>query len=434
MHAVPSLCLPLLRAGGPGALPPLARGEAVRQAEDGAAVVHRQDPARRGPSPAVDVYGDGRRATVDPRNEEKARSVRISGAAPAFPSAPPAPMTNASHRDACILAIDDEPALLGVMGRRLAAAGYTCFHPLSDPARAAEVFARVEPDLVVLDLHMGRMSGLDVMDALRPAIVERAVFLPILVVSGDLTVEARRQALSRGARDFVAKPYDVDELLLRIGNLLEMHYLHHEVRAQNRSLEQKVRARTRELDRAHLEVLERLARAGEFRDGETGQHTRRVGELAARLARALGRPDEEVEMLRVTAPLHDIGKIGIPDAVLLKPGRLTPAERARMETHTARGAAILAQGGSPVVRMAERIARAHHERWDGGGYPARLAGEAIPLEARIVAVADVVDALSSDRPYRAALPPAAVRAHVAGEAGRHFDPEVVRAFLALGEE
>ena len=357
--------------------------------------------------------------------------MRALTAAVIVPASVPTPVPHAAHRDARILAIDDEPALLALMGRRLAAAGYTRFHPLTDPARAAEVFAAVQPDLLVLDLHMGGTSGLEVMDALRPAIAARDESIPILVVSGDLTVEARRQALSRGARDFVAKPYDADELLLRIGNLLEMHYLHREVRAQNRSLEEKVRARTRQLDLAHLELLERLARAGEFRDDETGQHTRRVGELAARIARALGRPADEVEMLRVAAPLHDIGKIGIPDSVLLKPGGLTPAERALMETHTTRGGAILAQGGSPLVRMAERIACAHHERWDGAGYPAGLAGEAIPLEARIVAVADVADALSSDRPYRPALTPAQVRAYIADEAGRHFDPAVARAFLAL---
>jgi putative two-component system response regulator len=350
------------------------------------------------------------------------------------PPSPPVPVDRASLRDARILAIDDDAAVLGLMGRRLAAAGYAHFHPLTDPARAAEAFAEVRPHLVVLDLHMGATNGLEVLDALRPAIAARGTYLPILVVSGDLTVEARRQALSRGARDFVAKPYDPDELLLRIENLLEMHYLHREVRAQNRSLEEKVAERTRELDLAHLELLERLARAGEFRDDETGHHTRRVGELAARLATALAVPEERVEMLRVAAPLHDIGKIGIPDAVLLKPGRLTPEERALIETHTTRGAAILAHGGSPLVRLAERIARSHHERWDGAGYPEHLAGEAIPLEARIVAVADVVDALSSDRPYRPALPAEEVRAYVAREAGHHFDPAVARAYLSLADE
>lgn len=333
--------------------------------------------------------------------------------------------------DDVILAIDDDAIALGVMRRVLNAGGYAYVHTLDDPTRAAEVFAAVNPDLVVLDLHMGAMNGLEVMDTLRPAVAARGVDLPVLMVSGDLTASARRQALSRGARDFVAKPYDADELLLRIGNLLEMHHLHLEVRAQNRSLEEKVRDRTRELDNAHLEVLERLARAGEFHDDDTGQHTRRVGLLSARIAAALGMPEEWVELLRVAAPLHDLGKIGIPDAVLLKPGRLSGEERALMETHTVRGAALLSRGGSSPLRLAERIARSHHERWDGGGYPDRLAGEHIPLEARIVAVADVYDALSNDRPYRPALPRDEVLARMQAGVGTHFDPRVANVFLRL---
>jgi putative two-component system response regulator len=330
-----------------------------------------------------------------------------------------------------ILAVDDEPALLQVMRRQLAVAGCTGFHAVTDAARAPQVFREVRPDLVVVDLHMGPVGGMEVIESLSPAIAEDGSYLPILMVSGDLTAQARRQALSRGARDFLSKPYDADELVLRIRNLLEMRFLHLEVRAQNRQLEEKVRDRTRELDRARLEVLERLARAGEYRDDDTGQHTRRVGELAARIARALGLPDERVEMLRLAAPLHDLGKIGIPDAVLLKPSRLTAGERACMQTHTTIGAGILSRGASPMVALAERIALSHHERWDGGGYPHGLAGNAILLEARIVAVADVFDALSHDRPYRRALSPATVIAEIEGGVGRHFDPDVARAFLGL---
>jgi putative two-component system response regulator len=180
-----------------------------------------------------------------------------------------------------------------------------------------------------------------------------------------------------------------------------------------------------------LEVLERLAVASEFRDDDTGQHTQRVGELAARLAQMLELPAEQVDVLRRAAPLHDVGKIAIPDAVLLKPGRLTPDEYAIMKTHTLVGARILSGGRSPLVQMAERIAHSHHERWDGGGYPEGLAGEQIPLEARIVAVVDVFDALSSDRPYRPAWPRDRVLAEIAQGVGTHFDPRVARAFLRL---
>jgi putative two-component system response regulator len=176
-------------------------------------------------------------------------------------------------------------------------------------------------------------------------------------------------------------------------------------------------------------MLERLAQAVETRDGETGEHTRRVGENSAHLARALGLPDDQVELLRRAAPLHDVGKIGIPDAVLAKRGALTAAEREVVKTHTVLGAKILAQGDSELMRAAERIALGHHERWDGTGYPNGLAGEEIPLEARIVAVVDVFDALVHDRPYRDAWTETRALAEIEAGAGGHFDPAVAAAFL-----
>jgi|SRR4051794_29984708 putative two-component system response regulator len=339
-------------------------------------------------------------------------------------------MSQQSLRTARILAVDDQEPNLTLMGRVLERAGYTGYRSTTDPGRLLALFRELKPDLVLLDLHMRPVDGLELLDLLRPEIAEDT-YLPILMVSGDLTPEARREALSRGAKDFLAKPWHPDEALLRIGSLLETRRLHLEVRMQNRFLEEKVRARTRELDLAHLEGLERLARAGEYRDDDTGQHTRRVGDRAAALAAAVGQDAGAVEMLRRAAALHDLGKIGIPDGVLLKPGRLTPEERACIETHTTIGAQILAHGRSPLMQMAERIALCHHERWDGQGYPRRLRGDQIPLEARIVALADVFDALSHDRPYRAAWPVEAVLAEMAREAGRHFDPALAAAFLRL---
>ncbi|CAA9320372.1 MAG: Metal dependent phosphohydrolase, HD region, partial [uncultured Gemmatimonadaceae bacterium] len=186
-----------------------------------------------------------------------------------------------------------------------------------------------------------------------------------------------------------------------------------------------------ELRAAQVEVLERLAQAAEVRDDDTGLHTRRVGELSARIAAALGLPDADVALIRQAAPLHDVGKIGVPDAVLLKAGRLTAAEFAVIQEHAALGARILAGSAAPLTRLAEAIAHAHHERWDGAGYPRGLAGEAIPLAARIVAVADVYDALTNARPYRGAWPEEAVIDHIRAGAGTHFDPAVVAAFLRL---
>jgi putative two-component system response regulator len=188
-----------------------------------------------------------------------------------------------------------------------------------------------------------------------------------------------------------------------------------------------------ELRLAKFEVLERLAQASEFRDDDTGQHTRRVGELSADIAEALGLPPEEVELIRRAAPLHDVGKIGIPDSILLKPGRLTPDEYELMKTHARIGAQLLSGGTSQLMSTAEVIARAHHERWDGSGYPEGHAGAAIPLSARIVAVADFYDALTSDRPYRRAWPRAKVLAEIERSAGTHFDPDVVRVFLGLAD-
>ncbi|HTI62894.1 MAG TPA: HD domain-containing phosphohydrolase [Gemmatimonadaceae bacterium] len=195
-----------------------------------------------------------------------------------------------------------------------------------------------------------------------------------------------------------------------------------------RDVSDRVRAEEKARE-AELEVLERLAAAGEARDDDTGQHTRRVGELAARIGQALGLPFDEVDLIRLAAPLHDVGKIGIPDAILRKPGRLTPDEFAIMQTHTLIGASMLAEGATRHMWMAESIARSHHEWWDGTGYPEGLAGEAIPLAARIVAVADVYDALTHARPYRGAWKRDRVIRELRRKTGTHFDPQVVQAFL-----
>ncbi len=197
----------------------------------------------------------------------------------------------------------------------------------------------------------------------------------------------------------------------------------------NAELEQRVAARTAALVAAQYETLDRLARAAEARDDDTGQHTARVAETSARLARELGWPDADAEQLGRAAVLHDVGKIGIPNVVLLKPGPLTPAEFAMMRAHTTGGAAILAGSDHPLLQLAEAIALGHHERWDGTGYPRGLAGTAIPLAGRIVAVADVFDALTHTRPYKAAWPIADAAAEVARQSGRQFDPAVVAAFL-----
>ncbi|HST58739.1 MAG TPA: HD domain-containing phosphohydrolase, partial [Longimicrobium sp.] len=328
-----------------------------------------------------------------------------------------------------ILAADDDAGALRVLERILARAGFAEVRTTLDGLEVPALFRQFAPDLVVLDLHMGHVEGTDVIRSLRP-MIPPGTYLPILIVSGDLTPQARIAALAEGAVDFVSKPYAVDEVLLRVRNHLHTRSLHLSVAEQNRELERKVQERTHELEATAWEVLERLARAAELRDDDTGTHTRRVADLSARIAAAMGLPAAEVEMIRRTAPLHDVGKIGIPDGVLLKPGKLNEGEWALMKRHTIVGAQILSEGRSEMVRMAEAIALAHHERWDGTGYPRAVAGDDIPRCARIVALADVYDALSSDRPYRPAWPRDRVLAEIAAGRGTHFDPAVVDVFLA----
>jgi putative two-component system response regulator len=282
--------------------------------------------------------------------------------------------------------------------------------------------------LVLLDLMMPHMDGFAIMEQLATKSAP-GDYVPIVVFSADASAEARRKAWALGARDFFVKPFDASEFMLRILNLLETRYLHLRLKNQNEALEQRVQERTAKLRASQIEILKRLGQAAEYRDDDTGQHTERVGEIAARIAGALKMAPEQVEIIRRAAPLHDVGKIGIPEKILLKPGGLSPEEFEVMKTHTSIGAGLLSGGGSEFLQAAERIALSHHERWDGSGYPHRLAGEAIPLEARLVAIADVYDAISHDRPYKKASSPADALAIIEGGAGTQFDPKAVAAFV-----
>src|SRR5215210_4227864 len=239
-------------------------------------------------------------------------------------------------KNARILIVDDEPLNVDLLRRLLERAGFARIESTNDSREAAELYVQFRPDLILLDLHMPHRSGLEVMDELNQ--IAEASYLPILMLTGDDTPEAKRDALSRGAKDFLNKPFNSDEVLLRIGTLLETRFLYLQIQSQNQMLEAKVRDRTRELEAAQVEILERLGRAAEFRDDNTGQHTERVGQMAALLAQELGLADTQVALIRRAAPLHDIGKIGIPDAVLLKLGKLTDAEFALVKTHTTIGA------------------------------------------------------------------------------------------------
>jgi putative two-component system response regulator len=343
-------------------------------------------------------------------------------------------------RRAKILIVDDEPANIALLEDILRVDGYTKLRSTVNPHLALPTAKEFEPDLIVLDLHMPGMDGFAVMQQVQE-INNQPVALPIFVVSGDYSPDTKRQALSCGAKDFLTRPFDAIEIQLRIQNLLESRFLQLQLLEQNEVLEERVCERTQELEQAqldvkeaHIEIIMRLALAGELHDNETGEHTRRVSLTASLIAQNLNMAPEDIEQLRRAAPLHDVGKIGVADPILLKPARLSDNEYQVIKEHCRIGAQLLSGGNAELVKMAERIALAHHEHWDGSGYPHGLKGEEIPLEARILAVADVFDALTHERPYKDAWNIQNAVEEIKKQSGKQFDPQVVEAFLSLPHE
>jgi putative two-component system response regulator len=337
--------------------------------------------------------------------------------------------------DARILVVDDEEANVRLLERMLAKGGYTNVETSTDSRRVLDLLDSFKPDLILLDLLMPHLDGFEVMRLLGQTIPEGS-YLPVLILTADASRETRSRALSEGARDFLTKPFDMDEVLLRIANMLDVRFLHQQLNREKVSLEDRVQERTQELEESYVETFERLALAAEYRDDATGQHTRRVGRMAALVAAELGLPQRDVDLLERAAGLHDVGKIGIPDSILLAPRKLTSEEFEVVKTHTAIGARILAGSRSPLLSMAEVIAWSHHERWDGAGY-GHLSREDIPLYGRITTVADVFDALTHVRPYKQAWSLEDAVEEIQRQREQQFDPDVVDAFVrvhALAEE
>lgn len=324
-----------------------------------------------------------------------------------------------------ILLVDDEQASLVMMKSMLVQAGYRNVYTCDEPLMAAAEFEQLRPDLLVLDFHMPRRDGLGVLEDLAPVLPEA---FPVLMVTGDDRQELRETALASGAKDFLTKPVNAAEARLRIRNLLEARNLHLELQRHNERLEVAVKRRTHELEHSQLEMLVRLARAAEYRDDDTGQHTWRVAHTSGVIAQHMGMPRDRVELLLRAARLHDVGKITVPDKILLKPGKLTPEEFAVVKGHAKAGAELLSGSRSPLIRLAEQIALTHHERWDGAGYPQGLSGESIPLESRILAVADAFDALTHDSVHRKAVSQDEAAQEILTHSGTQFDPAVVSAF------
>lgn len=328
-----------------------------------------------------------------------------------------------------ILVIDDEPVNLRLVERTLALEGFDQVELVNDPRAGLDVYRQHCFDLVLLDINMPGLSGLEVLEMMRAT--EAELPPPVVMLTAQHDREHRLRALSLGARDFITKPFDRDELLMRVRNLLQLQLGLRMIQDQKNVLEELVQKRTQALYNSRLELVQRLGRAAEYKDEETGSHILRVSHGAALLAKAVGWDEQQVQLIFNAAPMHDIGKLGIPDAILQKPGRLSPEEFEQIKRHPLIGAQLLdgEHLDDPLMHMARRVALTHHEKWDGTGYPNGLAGEDIPLEGRIVAIIDVFDALTSTRPYKKPRSVEEAAELIREGRGKHFDPRLVDLFF-----
>jgi len=332
--------------------------------------------------------------------------------------------------DARILAIDDCEENVTLILRILNFAGYFNVRIMTDSQEAMDMLHQELPDIILLDLQMPQPDGFAILKKLSE-ISSPTSFTPVLVFTADATPETRKRALDSGASDFLTKPGDPVEILLRVRNFLQARRYHLELIDRAKTLEHEVAQRTAELVSAREEALRVLSKVAEARDDATGEHTSRVGELSAQISKSLEKSQEFIQSIRLAAPLHDLGKISLPDKILLKPGKLDEDELVAMRKHTQVGAEMLSGVESPMMKLALEIAVSHHEKWDGTGYPRGLKGEEIPLAARIVAVADVYDALTHERPYKAAWSHEDAVTEIVSQSGKHFDPEIVDRFVLL---
>ncbi|MGB5096323.1 MAG: HD domain-containing phosphohydrolase [Porticoccaceae bacterium] len=326
-----------------------------------------------------------------------------------------------------IFVIDDEPVNLKLLERFLKALGYSHVELIQDSRGVIARYQEARPDLILLDINMPHLNGYEVLAQL--VALNDPMLPPVVVLTAQHSRDHLLKALSAGARDFIRKPFDHTELQVRVRNLLGAHLAHRMLNDHSAMLEELVRQRTEVLHMTRLQVVQRLARAVEYRDNETGNHIVRMAEVSTLLAKSMGWSLADCELMLHASPMHDVGKIGIPDGILLKPGKLDADEFKVMQTHTEIGAEILGGDESDLLALARIIALSHHEKWDGTGYPKGLVGAAIPMAGRIVAAADVYDALTSVRPYKDAWPTDKAVSYMKLSAGTHFDPEVIHHFL-----
>ncbi|VAX30037.1 Response regulator [hydrothermal vent metagenome] len=351
------------------------------------------------------------------------------------PTASPDAPTFSNARSHTILIVDDSEANRMVLEGQVITLGHT---PVlaENGLVALKKVTDIQPDLLLLDIMMPKMDGYQVLARLKSD--STMCHIPVIMVSANDEIESVVKCIEQGAIDYLVKPFSPVLLKARIKAALANKLLHDQeeayretIRKYNEKLEERVRERTKDLEETRLEVIQRLGRAAEYRDNETGQHVLRMSHYSARMAKELGVNDEGCHLLLLTSPMHDIGKIGIPDGILLKPGPLTDDERKIMETHSNIGGEILGGGKSELIKMAETIALTHQEKWDGTGYPKGLKGKEIPLVGQITAICDVFDAITSKRPYKEASSIEEALEYITIQSGKHFNPHLVKIFLKI---
>lgn len=338
-------------------------------------------------------------------------------------------MFSSIRSDAVIVIIDDVATNIRLLESCLRAFNLQHIQTFSNSAEGLQWCRDNDWDLLLLDIDMPAPNGFDILDALQAR--DRTASAIIIVTALD-DPQSRRIGLEKGANDYICKPIDMPEVLLRVRGCLTLAQSSRLLQIAKRDLEAKVEQRTAQLQESYRAMLRSLSRAASYRDNDTGDHINRIGQSSALLARKIGMSANWCDLIRQAAPMHDVGKIGVPDSILQKPGPLTCEERAQMQTHPLIGYEILHDPcGSGLTDMAAEISLGHHEKWDGSGYPSGLKGDDIPLSARIVALCDVYDALRMIRPYKPAWTIDASVAYIKEHAGSHFDPALSSVFCEM---
>lgn len=326
-----------------------------------------------------------------------------------------------------ILIVDDDPLIVDVLTVVLKEGKYQNIFSTKDPYQVIPLYNKHRFDLIILDIQMPGMSGIKILQQLQKVV--KSSFLPVVVLTAHGDPKIRKQVLGLGAKDFITKPFEHWEILLRIQNALHASLYHKQQVSLKDLLEGEIEKRTKEILETQFEIVHRLAVAGEMRDNETGAHVQRMSHICSLLSRKRGLGSEFSKLMLYASAMHDVGKIGIPDSILLKSKRLSPEERLVMQQHPEIGARIIGNHSAKLIALAREIAFYHHEKWDGSGYPQGLSGNQIPVSARIAAISDVFDALTSERPYKHAWPMEAVLETIQAESGKHFEPVMVELFL-----